>query len=100
MGNLRHRLLLKRTRLVDADGRLLAQTVRARHTAEGRLRSAAGSLEALSPLAVLARGYAVCWNADHSAIIRDARTVERGDQVHVKLSHGELACDVREKRDG
>ena len=29
-------------------------------------------LESLSPLAVLARGYAVCWNADRSAIVRSA----------------------------
>ena len=98
--DLRHRLARIRTRLVDAYGRLIAQTVRARHMAEGRLRSAAGRLEALSPLGVLARGYAVCWNADRTAIIRDAHDVDRGERVHVKLSHGELDCDVREKRDG
>ena len=43
---------------------------------------------------VLGRGYAVCWNADRTAIIRDASTVDSGDKVHVKLERGELDCIV------
>jgi exodeoxyribonuclease VII large subunit len=58
------------------------------------LRGAAARLESLSPLAVLARGYAVCWNEDRTAIIRDAAAVERGERVHVKLERGELDCAV------
>jgi exodeoxyribonuclease VII large subunit len=64
------------------------------HVADARLRGAAARLESLSPLAVLARGYAVCWNEDRTAIIRDAGAVERGDRVHVKLERGELDCAV------
>ena len=98
--DLRRRLGRVRSRLVAADAALLAQTVRIRHGADGRLRGAAARLDALSPLAVLGRGYAVCWNADRTAIIRDASAVAPGDQVHVKLAHGELGCQVREKVDG
>ena len=98
--DLRRRLGRVRSRLVAADGALLAQTVRIHHGADGRLRGAAARLDALSPLAVLGRGYAVCWNADRTAIIRDASAVAPGDQVHVKLAHGELGCQVREKMDG
>jgi exodeoxyribonuclease VII large subunit len=97
--DLRRQLARVKTRLVDGDARLLAQTVRIRHAADGRLRSAAARLDALSPLAVLGRGYAVCWNAERTAIVRDAKTIARGDHVHVKLAHGELSCDVREKVD-
>jgi exonuclease VII large subunit len=43
---------------------------------------------------VLGRGYAVCWNADRTAIVRDASAVTSGDQVHVKLERGELDCTV------
>jgi exodeoxyribonuclease VII large subunit len=89
-----------RTRLAAADGALLAQAARVRHGADRRLRGAAARLDALSPLAVLGRGYAVCWNADRTAIIRDAVAVTPGDHVHVKLANGELACEVREKVDG
>ena len=42
-----------RTRLVTADGRLTGGMARRRHHAESRLRSCAGRLETLSPLAVL-----------------------------------------------
>ena len=49
-----------------------------------RLRGAAARLDSLSPLAVLGRGYAVCWNADRTAIIRDAATVAPGEQVRVR----------------
>jgi exodeoxyribonuclease VII large subunit len=98
--DLRRRLGRIRTRLAEADGSLLAQTVRIRHKADGRLRGAAARLDALSPLAVLGRGYAVCWNADRTAIIRDASAVAPGERVHVKLANGELGCEVREKVDG
>ena len=61
---------------------------------EARLRVAAGRLETLSPLGVLARGYAVCWNAKRSAIIRDAAKVTAGEEVHVTLHSGALDCTV------
>ena len=41
--------------------------------------TAAARLESLSPLAVLGRGYAVCWNADRTAIIREASATKAGD---------------------
>ena len=61
---------------------------------EARLRVAAGRLGTLSPLGVLARGYAVCWNADRSSIIRDAARVTAGEEVHVALHSGALDCTV------
>ncbi len=61
---------------------------------EARLRVAAGRLETLSPLGVLSRGYAVCWNAERSAIIRDAAKVTAGEEVHVTLHSGALDCTV------
>jgi len=90
----RRRLGRVRTRLVEADGRLATASARASHRAEGRLRATAARLAALSPLAVLGRGYAVCWTGDRTAIVRDAATVARGDRVRVTLARGELDCDV------
>ncbi len=60
-----------------------------------RLQAAAARLEALSPLAVLARGYAVCWNADRSEIIREAAGTRVGDAVTVTLHKGEIRCEVK-----
>jgi exodeoxyribonuclease VII large subunit len=93
--DLRRRLGQVRTRLVAAEGRLGAGARKHLHGSDARLRGAAARLETLSPLAVLGRGYAVCWNADHTAIIRDASQVETGERVHVKLQHGELNCEVK-----
>ena len=94
--DLRRRLGQVRARLVSADGRLNAAAARSRHAADARLRGAAARLESLSPLAVLGRGYAVCWNADRTAIIRDASSVSPGERVHVTLHRGELTADVIE----
>jgi exodeoxyribonuclease VII large subunit len=86
-----------RTRLVSAEGRLAGAAVRRNHRADAQLRNAARRLETLSPLAVLGRGYAVCWNAERTAVVRDADRVAPGDQVRVTLARGELACEVRSK---
>jgi exodeoxyribonuclease VII large subunit len=93
--DLRRSLSNIRSRLGAADSRLGAAAGRARHRAESRLSSLAGRLENLSPLAVLARGYAVCWNEERTAIIRSASAVSPGDRVRVTLQEGELQCDVR-----
>jgi exodeoxyribonuclease VII large subunit len=95
--DLRRRLGRVRTRLVGADGRLAAAATRRRHAADARLRGTAARLESLSPLAVLGRGYAVCWNADRTAIVRDASAVADGDRVRVTLHRGELDCEVKDR---
>jgi exodeoxyribonuclease VII large subunit len=96
--DLRRRMGRIRTRLVAAEGRLAAAATRRRHLADARLRGAAARLESLSPLAVLGRGYAVCWNADRTAIVRDASSVTPGDRVHVTLHRGEIDAEVKGRR--
>ena len=68
---------------------------RRRHRAAAQFGAVAARLDALSPLAVLGRGYAVAWNADKTRVLRDASTVDPGDTVCVTLSRGELECEVR-----
>jgi exodeoxyribonuclease VII large subunit len=89
------RLAGVRAKLVSAEGRLTA-TIAGRHgRASARLMNCAGQLNSLSPLAVLARGYAVCWTVDRSHIVRAAADVETGDRVKVTLASGELTCEVQ-----
>jgi exodeoxyribonuclease VII large subunit len=85
-----------RTRLVGATGRLAGAVAGRRHRADAVLRGSAARLAALSPLAVLGRGYAVCWNADRTAVIRNAAQASPGDRVRVTLGKGELDCEVRD----
>ena len=99
--DVRRRFERTRARLGNADAALRAALQRARHRADVRFRSAAARLDNLSPLAVLARGYAVCWDATRTRVIRDAASVEPGDNVRVTLARGELGCRVEEtKTDG
>src|SRR5262249_1431586 len=88
-----------RSRLTAAGGRLESAAGMSRHRGQSRLASVAGRLENLSPLAGRARGDAVCWNADRTAIIRSASAVAPGDRVRVTLQDGELHCDVRAEGD-
>jgi len=83
-----------RARLVGAESRLRHRVTTVRAAALARVREAAARLDALSPLAVLARGYAVCWNEPRTSIIRSAHAVAPGDRVRVTLADGELSCRV------
>lgn len=96
--DLRRRLAGVKARLVAGDARLQSVMHRRQQAFAGRLATTAARLDSLSPLAVLGRGYAVCWNADHTRIIRDASSVDRGDQVRVTVQHGELRCEVKDRR--
>jgi exodeoxyribonuclease VII large subunit len=92
--DLGRRLAGMRTRLVGAQGKLTAAVRRRQHRAVAQLGNAAGRLDSLSPLAVLGRGYAVCWNDDRTRVIRAATDVAPGDTVRVTLSRGEIAAKV------
>jgi exodeoxyribonuclease VII large subunit len=58
-----------------------------------RLGLAAASLDALSPLAVLQRGYAIAQTQD-GKLVRDAKLVSVGDSIKVRLADGRLAARV------
>jgi exodeoxyribonuclease VII large subunit len=61
--------------------------------ARERLGLAATSLDALSPLAVLQRGYAIAQDAS-GALLRDAQSVAVGDEVRVRLAKGRLNARI------
>jgi exodeoxyribonuclease VII large subunit len=58
-----------------------------------RLGLAAASLDALSPLGVLQRGYAIAQDASGKPL-RDAASVDEGDAVSVRLAKGRLNTRV------
>lgn len=63
--------------------------------ARARLAVAAASLDALSPLAVLKRGYAIA-SDEEGKLLRDAGSTQPGDAVHLRLSEGALRCRIEE----
>ena len=90
----RERLAASRGRLETCSSRL-ASAMRSRHARTGAgFSRLVGQLDSLSPLAVLGRGYAVCWDGTRTRIIRRASDVGAGDPVRVTLAEGELECVV------
>ena len=67
---------------------------------EGRLGTAAARLDALSPLRVLARGYAVVKRADDGRVIERADQLRPGDLTETMLPSGRLISEVKEIREG
>jgi exodeoxyribonuclease VII large subunit len=80
-------------------------TLRLRHAAEGRLHRAGQrlalaqrALNAVSPLAVLARGFAVVTRADGS-LVTEASAVRPGDEIEARLARGALTARVTGTRE-
>ena len=87
--DLGRRLASVGTKLVAGDARLARAIASRRHRADRQLRDAAARLDSLSPLAVLGRGYAVCWNADRTRVIAmTPRGALPGDRVRVTFARG------------
>jgi exodeoxyribonuclease VII large subunit len=107
------RIARDRARLSDLDGRLVAAMIVAAKEKQARatmleerlvrtdlvrqrgdiIAKLAGRLDAMSPLKVLARGYAIVSRNGHA--IRDAAEVVPGDNVHVRVGTGEFDAEVR-----
>src|SRR5581483_4757376 len=85
-----------RTRLDEIE-RGLERAVRAALTkSEQALAGAAGKLDTLSPLKVLARGFSL--TTKDGAIVRDAATLAPGDEITTRLASGRVRSRVLSER--
>jgi exodeoxyribonuclease VII large subunit len=82
-----------RSRLADARSRLLACARTLSRCARTRLGRAAATLGALSPLAVLERGYALVFT-EKGLVVRSAAEVGEGETLRVRLCRGQLEVRV------
>jgi exodeoxyribonuclease VII large subunit len=82
-------------RLQRADERLLRTSTQMISSSHSRLNRASARLEALSPLAVLARGYALVYAAD-GTLLRSAAEITAGQTIRARLAHGTLKAQVTE----
>ncbi|WP_078413717.1 exodeoxyribonuclease VII large subunit [Priestia abyssalis] len=55
--------------------------------------SAASKLNTLSPLKTMERGYSLVYDADNQ-LVKSTKRVSTGDMIHVRLSDGDLQCEV------
>jgi exodeoxyribonuclease VII large subunit len=106
----RFELAEKRLASVDFRARLRALAVRLDHRSaelgvrvervlvakRQRLERLQLQLEERSPLRVLERGYAICYDAAGN-VVHASDDVAVGDRVRVKLARGRLGAEVRNK---
>ncbi|MEZ5498813.1 MAG: exodeoxyribonuclease VII large subunit [Steroidobacteraceae bacterium] len=80
---------------VAALGRRLDVAARTRlDSAAQRLRAASATLQAVSPLATLDRGFAIVTRGDNGRILRNADELTDGDTIKARLAKGELHAKV------
>ncbi len=63
--------------------------------ASRRLASVCASLDALSPLKVLSRGYAIAYKGEN--VVKCAADVSYGDALRVRVSDGVIFCEVKDR---
>ncbi len=80
-------------RLLGLRRRLDQSMIRRLEHSASQLAAARRGLNAVSPLAVLSRGYSVTVSADGS-VVRSAADVERGQALITRLAEGEVASTV------
>lgn len=61
---------------------------------QDRLEHTAGTLNVISPLATLGRGYAIV-RGEHGNIIRNASDVATGDQISAHVANGTVTAEVK-----
>ena len=89
-------LMLKRMDLDHAQKLLTSAAERIVSNCRYQLSTSASSLDAMSPLKVLARGYSVTFRPDGS-VLRSVKEAECRDEIRVRLSDGTLDCTVNAK---
>jgi exodeoxyribonuclease VII large subunit len=62
----------------------------------GRLDAFHGQLEALSPVAILDRGYALVFDAT-GQLLKNANQLTAGDEIRARLSRGEIEATVKKR---
>lgn len=67
--------------------------------ASGQLESAARGLHATSPLATLARGYAIVTVAADGSVVTDAAQASAGTEIEARFSRGRLRARVIRRKD-
>ena len=93
--DLRQAIARNRESLAGRQSRLQSAARALLQRRRSRLDLGMGRLNALSPLAILERGYSICRDG-HGTILRDAALVAPGDRVEVTLARGEIGCRVEQ----
>ena len=88
------RLVREEQKLTVLRQRLLTAGQGGLHRRRLRFAQTVATLDAISPLRVLARGYAVATRGKRGAVVTDAAALEAGDTLHIRFAKGAANCRV------
>ena len=88
------RLETERNRLNGLQQRLLAAGQSGLHRRKLRFTQTVATLDAMSPLRVLGRGYAVATKGVKHTVVTDAAALKQGDALHIQFAKGAANCRV------
>ena len=88
------RLVREEQKLTVLRQRLLTAGQGGLHKRRLRFAQTVATLDAISPLRVLARGYAVATRGKRGAVVTDAAALEAGDTLHIRFAKGAANCRV------
>ncbi len=91
--NVATRLSDVRVRLATLEQRNSTAALDALHRAEMRLENTAVTLNAISPLAVLGRGFSIATDTE-GRILRNAADVSPGERIRLRLNEGRIDAEV------
>ncbi|HYM34670.1 MAG TPA: exodeoxyribonuclease VII large subunit [Steroidobacteraceae bacterium] len=90
------RLARTRSRIDRASLQLKSTMMKRIETTRTRYALATRSLDAMSPLATLQRGYAIVTD-EHGTVVNDARRISVGAQIDARLARGRVAARVESR---
>lgn len=88
------RLTREEQKLTMLRQRLLTAGQGGLHRRRLRFAQTVATLDAISPLRVLARGYAVATKGRRGAVVTDAAALKAGDTLHIRFAKGAANCRV------
>ena len=88
------RLTREEQKLTVLRQRLLSAGQGGLHKRRLRFAQTVATLDAISPLRVLARGYAVATKGKRGAVVTDAAALKEGDTLHIRFAKGAADCRV------
>jgi exodeoxyribonuclease VII large subunit len=95
--NPRHRLEVLCAHAATLGQRLRTAYASTRNNLEQRLALASRTLDAVSPLATLGRGFAVVSRVDDGLLLRDAAQAPAGTAIEARLARGRVRATVTEQ---
>ena len=88
-------LIKAKKQLEQINDNLVKSLIISNHSKQIKIRELTAKLEALNPLAILARGYSVTRTIPEAAVIKDPQNVALDQELEIMLAKGRLICRVK-----